>query len=40
VLIVAEDILENVKTEIKNNSFECFEIGKVIKKDSESVIYS
>ena len=40
VLIVNEDISENVKSEIKNNAFECFDIGKVIKKDSESVIYS
>ncbi|NCW38232.1 MAG: hypothetical protein EBW00_04375, partial [Proteobacteria bacterium] len=31
---------ENVKSEIKNNAFQCFDIGKVIKKDSESVIYS
>ena len=40
VIIVNEDISENVKSEIKNNAFECFDIGKVIKKDSESVIYS
>ena len=40
VLVVNEDISENVKSEIKNNAFECFDIGKVIKKDSESVIYS
>ena len=40
VLVVNEDISENVKSEIKNNAFECFYIGKVIKKDSESVIYS
>ena len=40
VLIVNENISENVKSEIKNNAFECFDIGKVIKKDSESVIYS
>ena len=39
-LVVNEDISENVKLEIKNNAFECFDIGKVIKKDSESVIYS
>ena len=39
-LVVNEDISENVKSEIKNNAFECFDIGKVIKKDSESVIYS
>ena len=40
VLVVNEDVAENVKSEIKNNAFECFDIGKVIKKDSESVIYS
>jgi len=40
VLIVDEDISENVKSEIKNNAFECFNIGKVIKTDSQSVIYS
>jgi phosphoribosylformylglycinamidine cyclo-ligase len=40
VLVVNEDISENVKSEIKNNAFECFDIGKVIKKDGESVIYS
>ena len=40
VLVVNEDISENVKLEIKNNTFECFDIGKVIKKDNESVIYS
>ena len=40
VLIVDEDISENVKSEIKNNGFDCFDIGKVIKKDNESVIYS
>ena len=40
VLIVDEDISENVKSEIKNNSFDCFDIGKVIKKDNESIIYS
>ena len=32
VLVVNEDISENVKSEIKNNAFECFDIGKVIKK--------
>ena len=40
VLIVDEDISENVKSEIKNNGFDCFDIGKVIKKDNESIIYS
>ena len=40
VLVVNEDISENVKSEIINNAFECFDIGKVIKKDGESVIYS
>ena len=40
VPVVNEDISENVKSKIKNNAFECFDIGKVIKKDSESVIYS
>jgi phosphoribosylaminoimidazole (AIR) synthetase len=40
VLVVNEDISENVKSEIKNNAFECFDIGKIIKKDGESVIYS
>jgi phosphoribosylformylglycinamidine cyclo-ligase len=40
VLIVNEDISENVKSEIKKNSFDCFDIGKVIKKDNGSVIYS
>jgi phosphoribosylformylglycinamidine cyclo-ligase len=40
VLIVNEDISENVKSEIKKNGFDCFNIGKVIKKDNRSVIYS
>jgi phosphoribosylaminoimidazole (AIR) synthetase len=40
VLIVNEDISENVKSEIKKNGFNCFNIGKVIKKDNRSVIYS
>jgi len=40
VLIVNEDISENIKSEIKKNGFDCFNIGKVIKKDNRSVIYS
>ena len=40
VLLVNEDISKNVKSEIKKYGFECFDIGRVIKKDNESVIYS
>lgn len=40
VLMVSENIASHIKSEINANSFDCFEIGKVIKKDKESVIYS
>ena len=40
VLLVNEDISKNIKLEINKNGFDCFDIGKVIKKDNGSVIYS
>ena len=40
VLLVNEDISKNIKSEINKNGFVCFDIGKVIKKDNGSVIYS
>ena len=40
VLMVHENIASHIKSEINANGFDCFEIGKVIKKDKESVIYS
>ena len=39
VLLVDEDIAKNIKTEIKDNGFESFNIGRVVKKDCDSVIY-
>ena len=40
VLMVHENIASHIKSEINANGFDCFEIGIVIKKDKESVIYS
>ena len=40
VLMVSENIASHIKSEINANGFDCFDIGRVIKKDKESVIYS
>ena len=40
VLMVNESVVSHIKSEINGNGFDCFEIGRVIKKDKESVIYS
>ena len=40
VLLVDERISEEIKSDIKDSGFDCYSIGRVIKKESESVIYS
>jgi len=40
VLIVDESISEEIKSDIKDSGFDCYSIGRVIKKESESVVYS
>ena len=40
VLMVNESDSDNIKSEINGNGFDCFDIGRVIKKEGESVIYS
>ena len=40
VLIVDESISEEIKSDIKDSGFDCYNIGKVVKKESESVVYS
>ena len=40
VLIVDESISEEIKSDIKDSGFDCYNIGSVVKKESESVVYS
>ena len=40
VLLVDERISEEIKSDIKDSGFDCYSIGRVVKKESESVIYS
>ena len=40
VLLVDESISEEIKSDIKDNGFDCYNIGRVVKKESESVVYS
>ena len=40
VLIVDESISEEIKSDIKDSGFDCYNIGRVVKKESESVVYS
>ena len=40
ILIVDESISEEIKSDIKNNGFDCYNIGRVVTKESESVVYS
>ena len=40
VLLVDESISEEIKLEIKDSGFDCYNIGRVVKKESESVVYS
>ena len=40
VLIVYKSISEDIKSDIKKNCYDCYDIGRVIKKENESVIYS
>ena len=40
VLIVDESISEEIKLDIKDSGFDCYNIGRVVKKESESVVYS
>ena len=40
VLLVDESISEEIKSDIKDNGFDCYNIGRVVKKESDSVVYS
>ena len=40
VLIVDESISKEIKSDIKDSGFDCYNIGRVVKKESESVVYS
>jgi phosphoribosylformylglycinamidine cyclo-ligase len=40
VLLVDESISEEIKSDIKDSGFDCYSIGRVVKKESESVVYS
>ena len=40
VLLVDESISEEIKSDIKDSGFDCYNIGRVVKKESESVVYS
>ena len=40
VLIVDKSISEEIRSDIKKNGYDCYDIGRVIKKENESVIYS
>ena len=40
VLIVDESISEEIKSDIKDSGFDCYNIGRVVKKESDAVVYS
>jgi len=40
VLIVDESISEEIKSDIKDSRFDCYNIGRVVKKESDAVVYS
>ena len=40
VLLVDESISEEIKSDIKDNGFDCYNIGRVVRKENESVVYS
>jgi len=40
VLIVDESISKEIKSDIKDSGFDCYNIGRVVKKESDAVVYS
>ena len=40
VLLVDESISEEIKSDIKDSGFDCYNIGRVVRKENESVVYS